>query len=97
MSRNHKSTYLFIPLLAAFALGRNAFATAPAAAPKSAPGTAADPTLKIENAAPAPAGKKSCEDIKSEIEAKLKAKDYRLTLMARKEFCEMIRKVRTAV
>ena len=31
------------------------------------------------------------------FEAKLKAKDYRLTLMARKEFCEMIRKVRTAV
>lgn len=31
------------------------------------------------------------------FEAKLKAKDYRLTLMSRKEFCELIRKVRVAV
>lgn len=89
MSRKHKSTYLFIPLLAAFALGQNAFAaapataaaaapaTAPAAAPKSAP-SAAPIAEKAAPAATAPAtaatGKKTCDDIKSDIDAKLKAK-----------------------
>jgi len=62
--------------LAGFLLSQNVFATSPVAAPATATATAAAPknASTADKAAPASTAKKSCEDVKAEIDSKLKAK-----------------------
>ncbi len=62
-----KSIYQLIPFVFGLLLGQNAFSeTAKAATPT--------PTAATEKAAPATANKKTCDDLKTEIDTKIKAK-----------------------